>query len=386
MNIKYDVIIAGAGMAGLTCARVLADGGKRVLVIEQRNHIGGNAYDCLDDNGILIHKYGPHIFHTVKDEVYEFLSRFTSFNGYEHTVLANIYGNMLPVPFNLMSLHSVYPKEKADELENKLIEKYGKDGTVSILELMSEKDDELRELGKYVYENIFEKYTIKQWDMKPEDINPATTARVPVRISEDCRYFTDKYQGLPADSYTAMFENMINHNDIDLWLNTDCAEHIALRNGKIFFDGNEFDGDFIYTGKPDDLLSEKYGSLPYRTLDFEFENVDKEYFQPCATVNYTVDMPYTRITEFKHMTYQKANTTTILKEYSKAYTPGTDEIPYYPVINQDSSMLFEKYKTELSEYKNLYLVGRLAEYKYYNMDIVCEKALALSKDVLTKNS
>lgn len=379
----YGAIIAGAGFAGAVCARILAENGVNVLILEKRTHIAGNAYDYCDDNGVLIHKYGPHIFHTNNLKVFDFLSRFTDWNGYEHKVLANVYGTLIPVPFNLVSLNNVFPEDKAEDLKNKLLEKYNYGTNVSILDLKNCEDNDLKELSKYVYDNIFEKYTIKQWGTSPEKIDPATTARVPVRLSEDCRYFTDEYQGLPSAGYTTMFEKMLSHENICVKTDTDCLEHISLEsNGKILFDGKEFSGKLIYTGKIEALLDVKYGALPYRTLDFEFETHMCEYYQNCGTVNYTVDMPYTRITEFKHMTLQKCLNTTILKEYSKPYEPGKGQIPYYPIINEETGALYEKYVSALSEYKSLYLSGRLAEYKYYNMDMAALKSMQLAEKIL----
>lgn len=378
----YGAIVAGAGFAGAVCARILAENGVSVLVLEKRSHIAGNAYDCYDKHGVLIHKYGPHIFHTNNVQVFDFLSRFTDWNGYEHKVLADVYGTKIPVPFNFESLYKAFPDEKAETIKAKLLEKYSYGQNVSILELKNCKEDELKELSKYVYDNIFEKYTLKQWGMSPEEIDPATTARVPVRLSEDCRYFTDVYQGLPVLGYTKMFESMLSHENICVKTDTDCMNHISLNDGKIYFDGEEYSGKFIYTGKIEKLLEEKYGFLPYRTLDFEFETHDCDYFQDCGTVNYTVDKPYTRITEFKHMTLQKHNNTTILKEYSKQYEPHSKQIPYYPVINEDSNALYNKYISNLSEYKNLYLLGRLAEYKYYNMDMAAQMSIQLAERIL----
>lgn len=379
---KNPVIIAGAGFAGAVCARKLADSGIPVTILEKRDHIGGNAYDFRDENGLLIHKYGPHIFHTANKEVFDFLSRFTEWNGYEHKVLANVYGKLIPVPFNLVSLYESFPSEKAASLEQKLVNIYGRGENVSILELLKAEDSELLELGKYIYENVFEKYTVKQWDMPPEKIDPATTARVPVRISGDCRYFTDTYQGLPRYGYTKLFENMLDHPLIDIRLEADASACIALRGEEMLYLGERFDGKFVYTGELDTLLGFKYGALPYRTLQFEFETVDAVQFQPCGTVNYTVDMPYTRITEFKHMTLDVSPKTVILREYSKNYTPSTKEIPYYPIIDRNSVELYEKYKEEIMSVKGIYLVGRLAEYRYYNMDAAAARGLQTAKEIM----
>ncbi len=381
MDLPYSVVVAGSGFAGSVTARRLAEDGFRVLVLEKRDHIGGNAYDFVDvDTGLTVHKYGPHIFHTNHAEVFRFLSRFTAWNGYEHTVLANVHGSFLPVPFNFNALEMAFGAERAAVLEQKLLQHFEGDA-VSILELIKATDRDLSMLGEYVYKNIFETYTVKQWGKPPESIDPATTARVPVRLSRDDRYFTDRYQGLPADGYTSLFERMLDHENITVQCNTDALDVISLKSDVLRFEGEIFEGDFVYTGEAETLLDGVYGFLPYRTLDFSFETHDKEYFQPCGTVNYTVDELFTRITEFKHMTGERSSRTVILKEYPMAYTPHSDNIPYYPIANDDSMALYETYRAALSKIRGLHLVGRLAEYKYYNMDAVCARAFAVAEAI-----
>lgn len=382
---KPDAVIAGAGFSGMVLARILAENGCKVLVAEKRTHLAGNAYDEKEPaTGLTVHRYGPHIFHTKDKAVFDFLSRFTDWNGYQHKVLANVYGKLLPVPFNLDSLYLAFPENRARELEFKLLSRYGENTNVSILELLKTDDRELQTLGSYIYQNIFETYTVKQWDKRPEDIDPATTARVPVRLSRDDRYFTDLYQGLPQDGYTALFERMADHENIEIRTETDALDMIRLSepDKKLYFQGKPFDGVFVYSGVPDKLLDGRFGALPYRSLDFSFEVHDTEFFQPCGTVNYTVNMLYTRITEFKHMTFEKAPGTVILKEYSKVCDFSRGDIPYYPVVSPESTACYEKYKTALAGFKNLYLVGRLAEYRYYNMDAAAARAMSLAGEIL----
>lgn len=352
-----DAVIAGAGFSGMTLARALAEKGVKVLVLEKRDHIAGNAYDEKDEQtGLTVHRYGPHIFHTRDKAVFDFLSRFTDWNGYEHKVLANIYGKFMPVPFNLDSLYLAFPETKAKALEQKLLARYGENTNVSILELLKTDDSALHELGSYIYRNIFETYTVKQWDKKPEDIDPATTARVPIRLSRDDRYFTDPYQGLPTDGYTPLFRRMADHENIEIHTKTDALSLMRLSESdkKLYFDGQPFCGVFVYTGVPDALLDRRCGALPYRSLDFSFEVQNTDFFQPCGTVNYTVDKDYTRITEFKHMTLEKSPRTVILKEYSKNGDFARGDIPYYPILSPESTALFEKYTSALAAYKNLY--------------------------------
>lgn len=377
----FDTIIIGSGFAGAVSARFLAEeANEKVLLADRRSHIGGNAYDYYDEMGILVHKYGPHIFHTNNKEVFEFLSRFTDWNGYSHEVVANIFGKELPVPFNLNSLNLAFEKEEAEKLKEKLISSYGEGNRVTVTELLSTKDDDLKKLGQYVFENVYRYYTKKQWGTDPENIDAAALARVPVTIGYDNRYFNDTYQGLPTDGYTKLFENMLNHENITLLLDTDAKDILEFKDDKIFYKGEEFEGKVIFTGAVDELFDYKFGYLPYRTLRFEFESFDKDFYQSHGTINYTVSENFTRITEFKHMTLQKLPPkTTIVKEYPSEYTAKEGEIPFYAVANEESAALYEKYKKHAEKFKNLYLLGRLAEFKYYNMDAIAENALKLCR-------
>lgn len=378
----YDSIVIGSGAAGSTVARKLAKADKKVLVLERRSHIGGNCYDRPDSYGILIHEYGPHIFHTNDEEVYRFLSEFTEWYLFGHEVVANIHGNLIEVPFNLNTLHSIYEPNKADALEKILIEEYGEGSRVPIMKLLENSNPQIKAIADYVYENIFLHYTMKQWGQTPEEINPEVTGRVPILISHDKRYFQDKYQGMPKDGYTAMFEAMLNHPNITVNVNTDCRKRLTFAENQVLFDGEEFTGEIIYTGAIDELFDCEYGRLPYRSLDFKFEHYDEESFQGRSVVNYTVSEDYTRITEFKYLTGQK-NTkgTTIVKEYSFAYTGKEGETPYYAIINEENQALYQKYLQKIQSYSNVYLLGRLAEYKYYNIDAIVKKALQLADTI-----
>ena len=384
MDTHFDCLVIGAGYAGSVAAREMAErGGRRVLVLERRGHVGGNAYDCLDEHGILIHKYGPHIFHTSERRVFDYLSRFTGWRDYQHRVVANVHGRFLPVPFNLASLHMAFPKEKAARLEDKLLSAYSANARVTILSLRENTDPELREVADYVYENVFVHYTMKQWGQTPEEIDPATTARVPILLSRDDRYFQDPYQGMPLEGYTLLFQRMLDHLRITVELGVDARERMALEDGVIRLDGEPFAGPVIYTGEVDELFSFRFGHLPYRTLDFDFETLEVDRFQPTATVNYTVSEDYTRITEYKQLTGQVVpGRTTIMKEYSRAYTGSPGEIPYYAVISPENNALYGRYRDLAGGFSNLHLLGRLAEYKYYNMDAIALRALTLCDGIL----
>ena len=389
MELNFDALVVGAGYAGAVCARELAErGGKRVLVLERRDHIGGNAYDCLDQAGVLIHQYGPHIFHTNDKRVFDWLSRFTPWRDYQHRVIANIPDNAggrmtYPVPFNLTSLETAFGPKEGKRLGDKLLAEYGAEQKVTILELRQNADPEIAALADYVYEHVFVHYTMKQWGQKPEEIDPNTTARVPVFLSRDDRYFQDAFQGMPQEGYTPMFERMLDHPNITVELNTDASARLRLEDGQLLLDGAPFSGTVIYTGAADELFGCRYGRLPYRTLDFRFETHPVDFWQSHGTVNYTMDQDYTRITEFKHLTGQELpGVTTIMKEYSRAYTGADGEVPYYAIINDANNALYAQYRAEADRYPNLRLLGRLAEYKYYNMDAIALRALELCDDLL----
>ncbi len=381
---RYDCLVIGGGFAGAITARELAErGGKRVLVLERRGHVGGNAYDCLDDHGVLIHQYGPHIFHTNDRSVYDYLSRFTAWRDYQHRVVASVHGKTMPVPFNLTSLELAYGSEKAARLTEKLIAAYGNEKKVTILELRQSDDSEVKALADYVYENVFVHYTMKQWGQTPEEIDPATTARVPVFLSRDDRYFQDSYQGIPAEGYTALFERLLDHPNITVELGVDAASRLVLEGGAVILDGAPFTGPVVYTGAADELFSCRYGRLPYRTLDFQFETHNTQWYQTHGTVNYTVSEDYTRITEFKYFSGQTLpDTTTIVKEYSRAYTGAEGETPYYAIINAENNNLYGRYRALADGLPRFHLLGRLAEYKYYNMDAIAARALALADELL----
>lgn len=377
----YDCIIVGAGIAGAAAARVLAEEGKKkVLVIERRSHIGGNCYDRPDDHGILIHEYGPHIFHTGDEEVRAFLSRFTEWYDFGHEVVAKVGDQLIPIPFNLNTLHLIFDGEKADRLEKKLIDTYGEGSRVNIMQLRENEDPDIQEIADYVYRNVFLYYTMKQWGQKPEEISPEVTGRVPVVISRDNRYFKDVYQGVPLHGYTPMFERMLDHENIEVMTDTDCADLLDFSGEEIRFRGKPFAGAVVYTGAVDELFGCRFGRLPYRSLDFRFEHLDQESFQDHSVVNYTVSEDFTRITEFKFLTGQRdACGTTIVREYPFAYTGAEGEIPYYAILAEENERLYEKYRALTDRFSHLHLLGRLAEYKYYNIDAMCRKAMDLAR-------
>ncbi len=381
----FDYVIVGAGFAGCVLAERLASRRKgNILLIEKRSHIGGNCYDHYDDQGILVHKYGPHLFHTSNAEVFHYLSRFTDWIEYQHRVLAVVDGRKIPLPFNLDSLHRVFPASMARSLENKLIGHYGFDVKVPILELRKQADEELKYLADFIYNKIFLNYTVKQWACSPEEISPEVTARVPVFVSRDDRYFQDKYQVIPRHGYTRLFENLIDHPDIKLMLNTDYREIVRLDadSHRIRCFGHPFEGQLIHTGMIDELFDHRFGELPYRSLKFQFEHLAGDRFQEVTTVNYPQDYDFTRITEFKHITGQRVPGTTIVREYPQDYDrlDARRNIPYYPVFQEENLERYRRYAEFARRFPNLTLVGRLAEYRYFDMDDIVARALEVFQD------
>ena len=370
----FDYIIVGAGFVGSVMAERIANVlNKKVLIIEKRNHIAGNCYDERIEN-ILVHKYGPHLFHTSLKEVWDYLSNFTDWDIYNHRVLAFIDGQKVPIPFNFNTLYEVFPNELAKRIEKKLLENYKYNSKVPILELKKSKDKDLQFLADYVYEKIFVNYTAKQWNKKPEEIDSEVTARVPVFVGKDNRYFNDKYQGVPKDGYTKLFQNMLNHPNIKIMLNTGFKEVIKIEDKKIYFLNQEFKGKLIFTGMIDELFDYKFGKLPYRSVRMKFEIIEKKYYQEVATVNYPNNYDFTRITEFKHIHPIKTNKTIILKEYPQKYIKNKNT-PYYPIFTKENQEKYNKYLEYSKSFENIILVGRLAEYKYYDMDDIVKRAL-----------
>lgn len=381
MKNKYDVIIVGAGFAGATIANCLANANKKVLIIDKRNHIGGNAYDYFDEDGIIVHRYGPHIFHTSNKEVYEYLKKFTDFFPYEHRVLGNIDGTLVPIPFNFKSLELTYPKDEAEKVKQLLVSNFNDKKRISILDLLNHQDKTLQGFGHFVYEKVFVHYTSKQWGIHPDQIDKSVINRVPVVLGYEDTYFADTYQFMPSGGFTKIFEHMLNHPNIEIKLNTNIKDHIKLTDG-IYFDGDKFDGKLIYTGAIDELFNYQFGVLPYRSLDIVLEKHPVTYYQPTATVNYPTSEKFTRISEYKYLLKQDIkNKTVIAKEYSKAYGLDSKTDPYYPINNEVNNRMYLSYK-ELADKYHIYLSGRLAEYKYYNMDVIIANALKLAQKII----
>ena len=357
----FDYLIVGAGFAGSVLAERLANVlGLRVLVVDKRSHIGGNAYDRHDDAGVLIHPYGPHIFHTNSAEIFEYLGAFTGWRPYQHRVLASVDGQLLPMPINLDTVNRLYGLGlTAFEMDQWL---------ASVAEhkdrAVTSEDVVVMKVGRDLYNKFFRGYTRKQWGLDPSELDASVTARVPTRTNRDDRYFADTYQAIPANGYTRMFERMLRHPNIKVMLNTDYREVVEVIPWQ----------RMIYTGPIDEFFNHRYGRLPYRSLEFDHVNLPQERFQDVGTVNYPNDYAYTRITEFKHITGQRHPTTSIVYEY-----PRADGDPYYPVPRAENAELYRRYETLAEAAENVTFVGRLATYKYYNMDQVVGQALTAFK-------
>jgi len=362
---RYDYLIVGAGFAGSILAeRLASQHGARVLLIDRRPHVGGNAYDEKNADGILYHKYGPHIFHTNSDQVVEYLSQFTKWRPYEHRVLAQARGQLVPIPINRTTLNMLFDaKLESDEDAAAFLAARAE----PVEDIQTSEDVVINAIGRELYELFFRGYTRKQWDLDPSELDKQVTSRIPTRTNTDDRYFTDTFQAMPLDGYTAMFEKMLDHPLIE------------IRTGVDFRDvRDEVEaGHIIYTGPIDEYFDFCFGKLPYRSLKFDHKTIDQERYQPVGTVNYpSPDVPYTRISEYKHLTGQQAPRTTITYEY-----PSAEGDPYYPIPREENQLLFKRYEALADATEGVTFVGRLATYRYYNMDQIVGQALAMFRRI-----
>lgn len=357
----YDYLIVGAGFAGSVLAERLAtQSNKKVLLVDKRDHVGGNAYDFYNEDGVLVHKYGPHIFHTNSKDIFDYLGRFTEWRPYEHRVLADVDGQLVPMPINLTTINKLYGLNlSAAELDQFYAERAEKVDCIKTSE-----DVVVNKIGRELYEKFFRGYTRKMWDLDPSELDASVTSRVPIRNNKDDRYFTDTYQAMPLHGYTAMFKKMLSHKNISVMLQTDYNDIIDVIPYK----------NLIYTGPVDEYFNYCYGKLPYRSLEFKFVTLDKEQVQETGTINFPNSHSYTRVTEFKHLSGQQHPKTSLVYEYPKA-----EGDPYYPIPRPENTELYNMYKALADDMANTFFAGRLATYKYYNMDQVVAQALTLFK-------
>lgn len=363
----FDYLIVGAGFAGSVLAERLATrSNKKVLIVDKRNHIGGNAYDHYNEEGVLVHKYGPHIFHTNSKDVFDYLGNFTDWRPYEHRVLASVDGQFVPMPINLDTINKLYGL-KLNSFE---VEQFLESQAEQVAVIKTSEDVVVSKVGRELYEKFFRNYTRKQWGLDPSELDKSVTSRVPTRTNRDDRYFTDTYQAMPLHGYTRMFERMLDHPNINIMLNTDYHDIVDFIPFK----------EMIFTGPVDEYFDFKFGKLPYRSLEFKHETLNTEKFLQAPVVNYPNEHPYTRITEFKALTGQQHPKTSIVYEY-----PQAEGDPYYPVPQPQNAELYSQYKKLADETPNVHFVGRLATYKYYNMDQVVAQALTLYKRLTEKS-
>lgn len=368
---KVDWLIVGAGLTGSTFAeRIASQRNETVLIVDQRDHIAGNAWDEFNEHGILEHKYGPHIFHTNSKEVWDYLSKFTKWRPYFHKVLGSIDGKLVPLPFNLNSIDQLFPAPMAQRIGQKLIEAYGFGSRVPILKLKEVEDSDLCFIADFVYRNVFEQYTRKQWCMKPEELSPSVTARVPILISRDDRYFQDIYQAMPLHGYGQMVRRMLTHKHIRIMLNTrwrDIKDQVTFSH-------------MVFTGPIDEYFDYKYGQLPYRSIRFDVQSHAAEQYQSAAVINYPNEYDYTRITEQKWLTGQMHSHTTTLTEYPMPHVAG-ETVPYYPIPTDAHRQQYKLYEAEAGAMASkVIFAGRLGDYAYYNMDQAVARALKLCKE------
>jgi UDP-galactopyranose mutase len=359
----FDYLVVGAGFAGSVVAERLASQlGKRVLVIDKRSHIGGNTYDFYNEDGILVHRYGPHIFHTSSQKVVDYLSYFTEWRPYEHRVLAQVDGKLLPIPINLDTINGLYGLD----LDSAGMEKFLAERAESRTQILTSEDIVVSRVGRELYEKFFRNYTRKQWGLDPSELDSCVAGRIPVRFDRDDRYFTDSFQAMPLEGFTRLFERMLGHPNINVVLSTDYREVMSsYPSAKV-----------VYTGPIDEFFDYRFGSLPYRSLRFEHKTYDTPQFQRTAVVNYPNDHDYTRITEFKHLTGQNHEKTSIVYEY-----PTDEGEPYYPIPRPENGALYERYRALASTTTGVYFCGRLANYRYFNMDQVIAQALHMYRNI-----
>jgi UDP-galactopyranose mutase len=362
---SFDTLVVGAGFAGSVLAeRLASQAGQRVLVVDKRTHIGGNAHDRYDDAGLLVHPYGPHIFHTNSAEIFAYLSKFTRWRPYQHRVLASVDGQLLPIPINLDTVNRLYGLA----LTSFELDAFFASMAEPVDTLRTSEDVVVARVGRDLYDKFFRGYTRKQWGLDPSELDASVTARVPTRTNRDDRYFTDTYQAMPLHGYTRLFENLLRHPNIQVMLNTDYRDIVHLVPWK----------RMVYTGPVDAFFNHRHGRLPYRSLDFEHTTVvplpGRQYLLPVGTVNHPNDHLYTRVTEFKHLTGQRHEASSLVYEH-----PRSDGDPYYPVPRSENTALFRRYEADAAELSDVTFIGRLATYKYYNMDQVVAQALTTFK-------
>jgi UDP-galactopyranose mutase len=380
----FDVLVIGCGFCGSVIARRQAEKGKKTLVLERRSHIAGNMFDEYDDNNILVNRYGPHTFHTNIAEVYAFITQYGEWDDYVLKCAADLDGILSPVPFNFETIDLLYEKADAAELKRHLRKRYSGRETVTIVELLECEDVLIKKYAEKLFELDYRPYTAKQWGIEPKDISPEVLRRVPVRLSYTNTYFNDEYQCLPKHGYTRFFENLLNHENIHLELNTDAFDFLKadVDGGQISFDGKRLDIPIVYTGALDELLEYRYGHLPYRSLRFDYQTKNVDSFQDAAVTAYPKAIGYTRIAEYKKLPPQDVvGVTTVVYEYPLMSNGEAGDEPYYPILTEENVSVYKKYQRDVQRIPNLILCGRLADYRYYDMDAAVKRAFEVENKI-----
>lgn len=379
---KY--LVVGCGLSGVVVARYLAEHGQKVEVWDRRNHIAGNMYDYVDEHGILIHKYGPHTFHTKEKYLADYMKRWGEWSEYKLQCQAYFCGKFTPAPFNFQTIDDYYTAEDAAKLKKHIKAYFGDRKSASVLDVMNASDDLISSYGKFLFEHDYSLYTAKQWGISASEVDPSVLKRVPLIFSYETGYFDDEFQMMPKTSFADIFSNMLNHENIAVRLGIEALEHLAvdIENNTIMLDGEICPYTVIYTGALDELFGADMGALPYRSLRFEWHHENKLSIQPAAVVAYPEAEGYTRIVEFNKLPVQNVQGTTYEIEYPLVYQPDAKQEPYYPLLTYDSQILADKYKTRADRINGFYYCGRLADFKYYNMDQALKRALDLCKDIL----
>lgn len=376
-----QALIVGCGLSGAVIARELAEKGYKVQILEKRNHIGGNMYDHVDEHGILVHNYGPHTFHTKKKELFDYMCKFSEWEEYHLTCGAEINGICTPTPFNYHTIDDFYTKEDALNLKREIEQTFPGQATATVVETLNCGNTTVEGYAQFLFDNDYSLYSAKQWGCKPSEIDPSILKRVPLRFNYDVGYFDDEYQVMPKVSFAHFFEKLLDHKNIEVCLNTDALEYLKIDGKNLYYMEDKVDYPVIYTGPLDELFQCCYGELPYRSLRFEWKYEEIDSFQDMPVVAYPQAPDFVRIIEYKKLPVQNVNGTTYEVEYSLPYKAGEKNEPYYPLLTEESQSRYEQYKSLADNVNNLYLCGRLGNFKYYNMDQALEAALNVLNNI-----
>lgn len=377
-----NCLVVGCGLSGAVIARHLAEQGKRVVIWERRDHIGGNMYDYVDEHGFLVQKYGPHTFHTKQKHLYDYMCQYESWKDYKLTCGAVWNQTYTPTPFNFTTIDTFYPQDIAQRLKKKLQDAFAGRSTATVVEVLEHPDADIRGYAEYLFQNDYAPYTAKQWGVSPKDIDPGVLKRVPLRFSYEEGYFDDPYQVMPVHSFTHFFETLLDHPNITVKLEVEALEHLHIADKKLLLDGEEISCPVVYTGALDELFDCQFGHLPYRSLRFEWKYENIHSLQDAPVVAYPQESGFTRITEYKKLPVQNKPGTSYAVEYPLPYQEGQNQEPYYPVLTEESQQQYTKYQQLANRIPNLIYCGRLADFKYYNMDQALDRALTVSSQLV----